>query len=161
MKFEVGKLYKVTNTTRKGNVIKITEDFGYGEYKYEVVTNVKEDLCGSFISGSAFADSLKPVEECIVIYRKYNDVIALDKSTGRKGIAKCSPEDKFNFGIGAKLAFERLTRTNICEPDNEFGAMARVFKDMVTAFEESGFARPEAIRIVLRLVNGKSDTEGN
>ena len=143
MKFEVGKLYKVTKTTRKGNVIKITEDLGYGEYKYEVVTNVKEDLVGSFVSGSAFADSLKPVKECIVIYRKYNDVIALDKSTGRKGIAKCSPEDKFDFGIGAKLAFERLTRTNISEPDNEFRAMASVFKGMVTAFEESGFTRPE------------------
>ena len=61
MKFEVGKLYKVTKTTRKGNVIKITEDFGDGEYKYEVVTNVEEDLVGSFVSGSAFADSLKPV----------------------------------------------------------------------------------------------------
>lgn len=161
MKFEVGKLYKVTKTTRKGNVIKITEDLGYGEYKYEVVTNVKKDLVGSFVSGSAFADSLKPVEECIVIYRKYNDVIALDKSTGRKGIAKCSPEDKFDFGIGAKLAFERLTRTNIGEPDNEFRAKASVFKGMVTAFEESGFTRPEAIRIVIRLANGKSDAEGN
>lgn len=71
MKFEVGKLYKVTKTTRKGNVIKITEDLGYGEYKYEVVTNVEKDLVGSFVSGSAFADSLKPVEECIVIYRKF------------------------------------------------------------------------------------------
>ena len=161
MKFEVGKLYNVTKTTRKGNVIKITEDLGYGEYKYEVVTNVEKDLVGSFVSGSAFADSLKPVEECIVIYRKYNDVIALDKSTGRKGIAKCSPEDKFDFGIGAKLAFERLTRTNIGEPDNEFRAMASVFKGMVTAFEESGFTRPEAIRIVIRLANGKSDAEGN
>ena len=161
MKFEVGKLYKVTKTTTKGNVIKITEDFGDGEYKYEVVTNVKEDLFGSFVSGSAFADSLKPVKECIVIYRKYNDVIALDRSTGRKGIAKCSPEDKFDFGIGAKLAFERLTRTNIVEPDNEFVAMASVFKGMVTALEESGFTRPEAIRIALGLANGKSDAEGN
>lgn len=103
MKFEVGKLYKVTKTTRKGNVIKITEDFGDGEYKYEVVTNAEEDLVGSFASGSAFADSLKPVEECIVIYRKYNDVIALDKSTGRKGIAKCSPEDKFDLVNRCKI----------------------------------------------------------
>lgn len=159
MKFKIGKLYKVTGTTRKGNVIKITKDLGDGEYKYEVVSEKKEDLVGSFVSGSAFADFLKPIEECIVIYRKYNDVIALDKSTGRKGIAKCSPE--FDFGIGAKLAFERLTRTNISEPDNEFGAMASALKGMVTAFEESGFTRPEAIRIALGLTNGKSNTEGN
>lgn len=161
MKFKVGKLYKVAGTTRKGNVIKITKDLGDGEYKYEVVSGKEEDLVRSFVSGSAFADSLKPIEECIVIYSKYNDVIALDKSTGRKGIAKCSPEDEFDFGIGAKLAFERLTRTNISEPDNEFGAMASALKGMVTAFEESGFTRPEAIRIALGLANGKSNTEGN
>ena len=40
-------------------------------------------------------------------------------------------------------------------------SMASVFKGMVTAFEESGFTRPEAIRIVIRLANGKSDAEGN
>lgn len=46
--------------------------------------------------------------ECIVIYRKDSDVIALDKRTGEKSIAKCSPDDEFDFNIGAKLAFERL-----------------------------------------------------
>ncbi len=49
--------------------------------------------------------------ECIVIYRKGNETIALDKRTGEKGIAKCSPEDEFDFEIGAKLAFERLFAT--------------------------------------------------
>jgi hypothetical protein len=47
----------------------------------------------------------------IVIYRKDNHVIAHNKATGKKGIAKCNPEDTFDFNIGAKLAFERL----ICE----------------------------------------------
>ena len=57
-------------------------------------------------------EMLKLVErkpnECIVIYRKDSDVIALDKRTGKKAIAKCSPDDEFDFNIGAKLAFERL-----------------------------------------------------
>ncbi len=57
-------------------------------------------------------DMLELVErkpnECIVIYRKDSDVIALDKRTGEKSIAKCSPDDEFDFNIGAKLAFERL-----------------------------------------------------
>ena len=114
-----------------------------------------------FDEGSRYAEELVPVNECIVIYRKDNKVIALDKTTGNKGVAKCSPDDEFNFETGAKLAFERLTGTNIGEPDNEFRAMASVFKGMVTAFEESGFTRPEAIRIVIRLANGKSDAEGN
>lgn len=46
--------------------------------------------------------------EAIVIYRKGREVIALDKATGNKAIAKCSPEDEFDFNIGSKLAFERL-----------------------------------------------------
>lgn len=50
----------------------------------------------------------KKPNECIVIYRKDSDVIALDKRTGKKAIAKCSPDDEFDFNIGAKLAFERL-----------------------------------------------------
>lgn len=49
-------------------------------------------------------------DETIVIYRKGNEVIALDKSTGKKAVAKCSPADKFDFNVGAKLAFERLTK---------------------------------------------------
>lgn len=47
--------------------------------------------------------------ETIVIYRKDNEVIALDKSTGKKSVARCNPADTFNFTTGAKLAFERLT----------------------------------------------------
>lgn len=47
-------------------------------------------------------------DETIVIYRKDDKVIALDKRTGKKTEAKCHPDDKFNFETGAKLAFERL-----------------------------------------------------
>lgn len=55
---------------------------------------------------------LAPVNETIVIYRKDNETIALDKRTGKKAVAKCSPEDTYNFETGAKLAFDRL----MCEP---------------------------------------------
>ena len=50
--------------------------------------------------------------ETIVIYRKDNEVVSLDKRTGKKAIAKCSPEDTFDFNIGAKLAFDRLINSN-------------------------------------------------
>lgn len=50
----------------------------------------------------------EPVNETIVIYRKGNETIALDKRTGKKAVAKCCPEDTYNFDTGAKLAFERL-----------------------------------------------------
>lgn len=49
-------------------------------------------------------------DETIVIYRKGNKVVALDKRTGKKAVAKCSPDDTFDFNVGAKLAFERLTK---------------------------------------------------
>lgn len=52
-------------------------------------------------------------DEKIIIYRDGNKVIALDKTTGKKGIAKCNPLDTFDFNIGAKLAFERLTNDEI------------------------------------------------
>lgn len=48
------------------------------------------------------------VDETIVLYRKDNKVIALDKSTGKKAEACCNPADEFDFYIGAKLAFKRL-----------------------------------------------------
>ena len=54
-------------------------------------------------------NDFEPVNETIVIYRKDLKVIALDKSTGKKAIARCCPEDTFDFETGAKLAFERLT----------------------------------------------------
>lgn len=55
---------------------------------------------------------LEPLKnnETIVIYRKGNETIALDKSTGKKAVAKCSPQDKFDFYTGAKLALDRLTK---------------------------------------------------
>lgn len=44
----------------------------------------------------------------IVIYIDNNKVVALDKSTGKTGIAICNPEDNFDFFIGADLAYNRL-----------------------------------------------------
>lgn len=53
----------------------------------------------------------EPVNECIVIYRKDNEVIAHNKVTDEKAVAKCSPDDTFDFETGAKLAFDRLVNT--------------------------------------------------
>lgn len=53
-------------------------------------------------------DLVKTQNETIVIYRKDNKVVALDKSTGEKAEANCNPADEFDFRTGAKLAFNRL-----------------------------------------------------
>lgn len=57
-------------------------------------------------------DDLEPVNETIVIYNKEREVIALDKATGNKAIARCNPADEYDFRIGAKLAFDRLMNSN-------------------------------------------------
>lgn len=62
-------------------------------------------------------DLVKTQNETIVIYRKDNKVIALDKSTGEKAEAKCNPADEFDFRTGAKLAFNRLIG-EVVKPDN-------------------------------------------
>lgn len=72
-------------------------------------------------------------DEKIIIYRDGNEVIALDKATGKKGIRKCNPADTFDFNIGAKLAFERLTANvtfkMLCiESDNYFVTKGKTYE---------------------------------
>lgn len=88
--------------------------------------------------------------ECIVIYRKDMEVIALDKSTGKTGVAKCNPADKFDFMVGAKLAFDRLTGVTTCE-------VARHAKvgEYVKITSESGHGRKvgEILKVVALCCN--------
>ena len=81
--------------------------------------------------------------EKIVIYRKDNEVIALDKTTGKKGVAKCSPEDNFDFMVGAKLAFDRLS----------FKEVKRVAKPgeyikIVNPFFPNGYGKGDILKVV-------------
>lgn len=92
-----------------GTVVKTQSD-GYG---IDFDLNIGGHSCsgnarpqhGWFVCESHLK-SLK--DEIIVIHRKDNEVIAHNKITGKTALAKCSPEDKFDFGFGAKLALERL-----------------------------------------------------
>lgn len=86
-----------------GERVTITKasEYGYG---------IKEDM---FVWTDEMFESTQP----IVIYHKGGKVIALDKNTGKKGVAKCSPDDKFDFYVGAKLAFDRLMEP---DPDPRF-----------------------------------------
>lgn len=75
---------------------------------------IYDKICGC--SWVIHATDFEPAYECIVVYRKDDEVIALDKSTGKTATAKCSPSDEFDFKIGAKLSFERLF-ANIGNPE--------------------------------------------
>lgn len=92
-----------------------------GRYVGEVheisnVEHLSSDSTNYRLEGVAYVWDERGLERCgnetIVIYRKDNEVIALDKRTSKKAIAKCSPEDTFDFNVGAKLAFNRLMNGN-------------------------------------------------
>lgn len=77
------------------------------------VASCYENWCSYAVKGGGdycWPDTfLKKVPETIVIYRKDDKtVVAIDKSTGKEAVAKCNPEDEFDFNVGAKIAFERL-----------------------------------------------------
>lgn len=112
-KFEVGKLYRVGGNMGKdvGKVIRIMSRsacFGVNRYRYDMVRGEPFGRFNYFNEGSVMGKGLIPVQEMIVIYRKDNKVVALNKATGKEGVARCAPEDTFNFETGAKLAFKRL-----------------------------------------------------
>lgn len=133
MKFEVGKVYRVGgNTFEAGNVIKITnkyESLGTMRYAYSTVSGKKPWKNAEFFDkGSIFAKSLVPVvqykkpeilsrEPKIVVMRDGIRVTASWYEGGKKvaaGVAKCSPEDTFDFATGARIAFDRL----MCKDDS-------------------------------------------
>ena len=81
-------------------------------------------------------------KDSIIIYRDGRKVIAEDKNTGKKGVAKCNPSDEFNFYTGAKLALERLAGekkekiklgTNMaiwCENKSQFDELMKILETM-------------------------------
>lgn len=73
----------------------------------------------------------------VIIYQNGQDVIALDKETGKKAVAKCHPNDEFDFAIGAKIAFGRLYHSQDyisednkakCKPEFQVGDRVRCIK---------------------------------
>lgn len=128
-KFKVGERYKCGMVLDNGAVIEITEINGdFVSYKDVVRETTGRKV---FEIGSIFSDNLEKVakveSETIVIYRKDNKVIALDKSTGEKAEAKCNPVDEFDFRTGAKLAFNRLMGEDV-KSDNSVREVKRKAK---------------------------------
>lgn len=161
MKFKIGRLYRVKNGEEKGNIIRIVNHDAFADkYTYETINEIKECLVNNFYNGSPFSKSLKPVSECVVIYRRGNEVIAINKVDGHKAVAKCNPDDDFDFTVGAKLAFQRLAGSESSETDTDTlekdaKTVAKIFRAPVEALIEEGFTRTEAIGIVLKMVTAQ------
>ena len=106
--YKPGQRYLVTNALEEnGDIIEITSIKGRTAY-YKTIKG-KPNHNNHFDFGSVFGMNLKPVEvkaEEITITRYGNKVVA--KYGKKVGVAKCSPDDTFDFAVGAKLAFSRL-----------------------------------------------------
>ena len=101
-------------------------------------------------------DMIEPITETIVIYRsKKNpqEVIALDKRTGNKAIAKCHPLDEFDFEEDAKQAFGRLMNSK--KKEGYFKVLC--VKDYYTSKKELAFKKGK----VYELREGKCTREDN
>ena len=77
--------------------------------------------------------------EVIVIHRKGDEVIAHNKVTSEKATSKCHPDDKFDFMIGAKIAFNRLVNpTKIVKQDKyEVGDKVKIIDKWVDGCYEN------------------------
>lgn len=138
MKFNVGDIikgkqessyhYGITNKRMtKAEVVKVCEG-AVDDIRIKVLEHDNKQFIGQkYQVCSAHFDLVKRKKEKsrkpIVIYNRGKEVIAVDKNTGKKAIARCCPEDTFDFETGAKIAFERL----LSDPnDIAIGDMVRV-----------------------------------
>lgn len=114
----------------KGNIIRIYS-YGLGYYHYHTIKG-ENHRCDKFMKDSPFEKSLvyygcdypiklkgneeeDNMDEKIVVLRNGKTVTATKYADGKKvnsATAKCHPDDKFNFNVGAKIAVGRLIEEN-------------------------------------------------
>ena len=101
----------------------------------------------------------KAKQETIVIYRKDNKVVALDKSTGEKAEVKCNPADEFDFRTGAKLAFNRLMGEDV-NSDNGVREVKRKAKvgEYIKIVDAKPFLIPYENGEIFRVIGVKNAT---
>lgn len=101
----------------------------------------------------------KAKQETIVIYRKDNKVVALDKSTGEKAEANCNHADEFDFRTGAKLAFNRLMGEDV-KPDNGVREVKRKAKvgEYIKIVDAKHFLIPYENGEIFRVISVKNST---
>ena len=80
-------------------------NFCENSISYTTPDTAYKDLWVNATSAKRF---LRKANTSIHIYQRGKMVIAHESETGREGIAKCSPDDKFDFSIGARIALLRL-----------------------------------------------------
>lgn len=171
-KFKVGDRVKVKNdtvtinrrTVGKCGTVKELLANNYCAVEFDKFVDGHD--CGGFAKeghGWNFVedvlDLVKTQNETIVIYRKDNKVIALDKSTGEKAEANCNPADEFDFRTGAKLAFNRLMGEDV-KPDNGVREVKRKAKvgEYIKIVDAKPFLIPYENGEIFRVIGVKNAT---
>lgn len=158
MKIEVGKTYRVTGGTINGATVKIIDaDKKHSPMSYRYVrVDGTNQFSSWFHAGSPFAGWLRPVdsEMKIVVLRDGNKVTATSYRDGEKittGVAKCSPEDTFDFAVGSRIALKRLfakfepfAKSDLSDSEREeITADLQAIDDRESAFDWEKFSRGE------------------
>jgi hypothetical protein len=103
---EIGQLYDGCLCTRgmqdlAGKVVCITEVHKiYGNHRYSIAS------CDCYWTAKMFEDKSMGADKHVTIDVGGNKVIA--RCNGKTGVARCHPDDAFDFFVGAKIALERL-----------------------------------------------------
>ena len=108
-----GSTFVTGMKTYCGRIMTIKERTQMGNYKIE------EDFGCWYFSPAAFT-KVEPEKEVFVAYRNGQEIVGLHKINGetvKKTVAKCHPDDEFDFMTGATLALERMKEENQ-KPDN-------------------------------------------
>lgn len=82
----------------------------YKNYALQIWSDMTITYGNANIADSKILITAKEVlqKNCIVIYQRGLETVALNKATGEKAVAKCCDTDVYKFNVGAKLALERL-----------------------------------------------------
>lgn len=154
-KFKVGDKVLVTNDEKE--LIHVGCPRFYAGQKGEVAMckSGAHDALIRFSDGKCwwlYWKSLKNISpEKIIIYRNGAEVVAKNTLTGKTGVAKCNPADEFDFNIGAKLAFERLTN-----PDPE---KPKYYTGKVVCIDDSGKGHIKGK--IYRVIDGSLEFENS
>lgn len=131
-KFKVGdkvigtKGANIYTVTCKGWIGEV-EKVGLNGWLGDIMVKGKSDIPnteGHYTVNSSLFELYKPPK--IIIYRNGSEVIAKNTATGKTGVARCNPADEFDFNVGAKLAFERLTNPEPEKPKTYTGKVVCV-----------------------------------
>lgn len=126
-KFNVGERYKVGDESllEAGNIIEITCVDSDRVYYKTIIAVDGGKVRDGFDARSAFAKNLIPYaeeNEKIIIIRDGQKVTArkyVNEQLVDSAVARCAPEDTFDFDIGARIAVNRLLNIKEVSQDEQ------------------------------------------